>query len=189
MDEWPELEALARAVDAWDEWPESVCLASQEVIDAARVVVTNYREQKALIEHYRRTPVLTVSCPNGCGAQLPPGLSHPGCAAAADKARYRAAMGLPPLRAEDAPKPELDEYISHTSGWDTQVTHPGRRETCGTCPGLPTDDDGVKACMWLPVPDPDAGAYLDHQHQQRLAQAAGAAAADKALDDLGLTGD
>ncbi|QFP96348.1 hypothetical protein SEA_APEX_65 [Mycobacterium phage Apex] len=78
MDEWPELEALAKAVDAWDEWPVTVVLAAQEVIDAARDVVRNYRETKALVEHYKAMPV--------------------------DADQVRRAMGLPPVGDVEATK-------------------------------------------------------------------------------------
>ncbi|QFG08998.1 hypothetical protein SEA_MAGPIE_62 [Mycobacterium phage Magpie] len=71
MDEWPELEALGRTVDAWDDWPLSPLYdRAQAVIDAARDVVRNYRETKARIEHYRAMPV--------------------------DADQVRRAMGLPP---------------------------------------------------------------------------------------------
>ncbi|ACF05066.1 hypothetical protein Nigel_63 [Mycobacterium phage Nigel] len=82
MDEWPELETLGRAVDAWDEWPVSVCLAAQEVIDAARAVVRNYRETKAVIEHYRAMPPITLDTLRGQGLLT--------------EAQYRRQVGLPP---------------------------------------------------------------------------------------------
>lgn len=46
MDEWPELEALAAAIDRYDEWPEMALTDGSlaNVIDAARDVVRNYRE-------------------------------------------------------------------------------------------------------------------------------------------------
>lgn len=72
MDEWPELEALGLAVDIWDDWPLSPLYdRAQAVIDAARAVVINYRETKALVEHYRTMPV--------------------------DADQVRRAMGLPPI--------------------------------------------------------------------------------------------
>ena len=79
MDEWPELEALAQAVDAWDEWPLSPLYdRAQAVIDAARDVVRNYRETKALVEHYKAMPV--------------------------DADQVRRAMGLPPVGDAEATK-------------------------------------------------------------------------------------
>ncbi|WNM65082.1 hypothetical protein SEA_MUDSLIDE_64 [Mycobacterium phage Mudslide] len=71
MDEWPELEALAQAMDAWDEWPGTPEPRAQAIIDKARDVVHNYRETKAMVATYKAMPV--------------------------DADQVRRAMGLPPL--------------------------------------------------------------------------------------------
>ncbi|QJD51368.1 hypothetical protein SEA_RAWRGERTHAT_65 [Mycobacterium phage RawrgerThat] len=79
MDEWPELEALAVAVDRYDEWPEMALIDDvANVIEAARAVVINYRETKALVEHYKAMPV--------------------------DADQVRRAMGLPPVGDVEATK-------------------------------------------------------------------------------------
>ncbi|AGU91977.1 hypothetical protein ADAWI_63 [Mycobacterium phage Adawi] len=83
MDEWPELERLAQAVDAWDEWPLSpIYDRAAAVIDAARDVVANYRESKALIEHYKNMPPITLDT-----------LRREGLVT---EAQYRRQVGLPP---------------------------------------------------------------------------------------------
>ncbi|AEJ95738.1 hypothetical protein FDI64_gp64 [Mycobacterium phage Zemanar] len=74
MDEWPELEALGRAMDVYEDWPprwDHLQPEIQAVIEAARDVVRNYRDTKARIEHYRAMPV--------------------------DADQVRRAMGLPPI--------------------------------------------------------------------------------------------
>lgn len=112
MDEWPELEALGRAMDAWDDWPLSPLYdRAQAVIDAARDVVRNYRETKALVEHYKAMPVdadqvrraeatkacieipvpegYDEPCPNGCGVYVVKGYSHFNCPKEAGGDRHR----------------------------------------------------------------------------------------------------
>ena len=78
MDEWPELEALAQAMDAWDEWPGTPEPRAQAIIDKARDVVHNYRETKAMVATYKAMPV--------------------------DADQVRRAMGLPPLGDVEATK-------------------------------------------------------------------------------------
>ncbi|AOT27280.1 hypothetical protein KNT58_gp65 [Mycobacterium phage Fortunato] len=79
MDEWPELEALAAAVDRYDEWPEMALIDDvANVIEAARAVVINYRDTKAMVAAYKAMPV--------------------------DADQARRAMGLPPLGDAEATK-------------------------------------------------------------------------------------
>ncbi|QNJ56128.1 hypothetical protein KNV18_gp64 [Mycobacterium phage Heath] len=83
MDEWPELEALAKAVDAWDEWPLSPLYdRAQAVIDKARDVVRNYRDTLAMIAAYKAMPPVTMDT-----------LRREGLVT---EAQYRRQVGLPP---------------------------------------------------------------------------------------------
>lgn len=83
MDEWPELEALAKAVDAWDEWPLSPLYdRAQAVIDKARDVVRNYRDTLAMIAAYKAMPPVTMDM-----------LRREGLVT---EAQYRRQVGLPP---------------------------------------------------------------------------------------------
>ena len=83
MDEWPELEALAVALDAWHEWPGKLAddrLAC--IIDAADVVVRNYRDTLAMIEHYKAMPPITLDTLRVQGL--------------VSEEQYRRQVGLPP---------------------------------------------------------------------------------------------
>ena len=83
MDEWPELEALAKAVYAWDEWPLSPLYdRAQAVIDKARDVVRNYRDTLAMIAAYKAMPPVTMDT-----------LRREGLVT---EAQYRRQVGLPP---------------------------------------------------------------------------------------------
>ncbi|ABD58182.1 hypothetical protein PBI_COOPER_65 [Mycobacterium phage Cooper] len=85
MDEWPELETLARALSRWEDWPERYEYLRPELtdlVDAVRTVVRNYRDTKALVEHYRTMTVDPAVVRQVMG--LPPhteqcdGRDHPG---------------------------------------------------------------------------------------------------------------
>ena len=82
MDEWPELEALGRAVDAWDEWPGTPEPRAQAIIDKARDVVRNYRDTLAMIAAYKAMPPVTMDT-----------LRREGLVT---EAQYRRQVGLPP---------------------------------------------------------------------------------------------
>lgn len=83
MDEWPELEALAAAVDRYDEWPEMALIDDvANVIEAARDVVRNYRDTLALIAHYKAMPPITLDTLRVQGLVT--------------EAQYRRQVGLPP---------------------------------------------------------------------------------------------
>lgn len=84
MDEWPELEALAAAIDRYDEWPEMALTDGSlaNVIDAARDVVRNYRETKAMVAAYKAMPPISLDT-----------LRREGLVT---EAQYRRQVGLPP---------------------------------------------------------------------------------------------
>ncbi|AKF14329.1 hypothetical protein SEA_VINCENZO_67 [Mycobacterium phage Vincenzo] len=131
MDEWPELEELARAVDAWRDWPVALPVDAQRVIDAAGPVVDNYRSQKVLIEHYKNMPPISLET-----------LRHQGLVSTEQYARQ---VGIPFHR---------------------------------TCCTSTIDQAHLASC-----------AQSDHgQTLPTAAVAAAEAAADAALDGLGLTG-
>lgn len=92
MDEWPELEALPAAIDRYDEWPEMALTDGSlaNVIDAARDVVRNYRETKAMVATYKAMPV--------------------------DADQVRRAMGLPPLGESEPTKACIEVPMPEDQG-------------------------------------------------------------------------